>query len=259
MDITTLSTAQAAGLSEIAEIYASVSGQLASGERLTDAGAGAAELAIANEVLGDLTESQQGIRNLIDGVSMVQTADGALGVVSDNLVRMKALATQAQSGTLSDEQMKLLGAEMAQLIEMNAQLGAMTEFNGMKLFEAGGAITIAAGQETELTIDTEGIADITGDVMTDAEAVIKSIDAATDAVNAQRGRLGADMMRMENYTQNLEVQAQSLLAAESVIRDIDAAQISASAAARQILSMQVFAANAHNRTVTEAAMLFFGK
>jgi flagellin len=244
--------------SQAVQTYSDLSGQFASGVRLTDASQGAAEIAVADLLGGQLSEARQGIRNLIDGVSMLQTADGALGVVSDNLVRMKQLTMQAQSGVLSDEQRNLIQAELTQLGEMNAQIGVMTQFNNVKVLE-NGTVSIAAGGDALFTIDLQGVAAVTGDVTADAEALMASIEAAAEAIGEHRGNLGADMTRMENYTENLQVQAESLLASESAIRDLDMAQTAAAESSKQIVAMQVFAANAHNRTVTDVAAMFFAK
>ncbi len=251
MDIIGISTSATQACSDLA-------GQFASGVRLTDASKGAAEIAVADLLAGQLVETRQGIRNLVDGVSMLQTADGALGVVSDNLVRMKQLAMQAQNGVLSDEQRGLIIAEMSQIVQMNAQIGEMTKFNDIQLLKEG-TLSISAGEDVQFAINLGPVAAVTGDLMTDAEAVMQSIQAATETVSEQRGRLGADMSRMENYTENLQVQAESLLASQSAIRDMDMAQTAALAASKQIVEMQVYAANAHNRTVTEVAAMFFAK
>lgn len=245
-------------MSQIADAYGAIAGQLASGARLVAADHGAAELAVAEGLSAQLAQTHQGMRNLTDGISMLQTADGALGTVSDNLVRMKALAMQAQGGVLSEQQRQLVAAEINQLAAMNAQIAAMTEFNGVNLFEDGGAITIEAGQAA-FTIDLQGVAQVTGDATMDGEAVTASIEMAEDAVNAHRGTLGAEMTRMENYSENLHVQAESLMASQSAIRDMDMAQIAAAETSKQIIAMQVYAAQAHNRTVTEIAAMFFAR
>lgn len=257
MDIMGIST-QSAGASQSVQAYSDLAGQFASGVRLTDAGQGAAEIAVADLLNSQLSETRQGIRNLVDGVSMLQTADGALGVVSDNLVRMKQLAMQAQNGVLSDEQRGLIIAEMSQIVQMNSQIGEMTKFNDIQLLQDA-TIDIHAGDDVQFAVDMGAVAAVTGDLLTDAEAVMQSIDAAAESVSTQRGRLGADMTRMENYTENLQVQAESLLASQSAIRDMDMAQAAALAASKQIVEMQVYAASAHNRTVTEVATMFFAK
>jgi flagellin len=254
MDILGISS----GSAQAAQTYSDFSGQVASGVRLTDAGQGAAEIAVADLLNSDLAETRQGIRNLVDGVSMLQTADGALGIVSDNLVRMKQLAMQSQSGILSDEQQNLIRAEMSQLMEMNTQIGQMTTFNDVQLLQEG-QVTVSAGSNAEFAIDLGAIAAVTGDLLADAEAVMQSINAAAESVSMQRGQLGADMTRMENYTENLQVQAESLLASQSAIRDMNMAQTAALATSKQIVAMQVYAANAHNRTVTEVAALLFAR
>jgi len=247
-----------ASASQSTQSYSDLAGKFASGLRLTDAGQGAAEIAVADLLTSQLSETRQGIRNLIDGVSMLQTADGALGTVSDNLVRMKYLAMQAQSGVLSDEQQHLIIAEMSQIVQMNAQIGEMTKFNDIQLLKEG-TLSISAGEDVQFAVDLGAVAAVTGDLLADAEAVMQSIDDALESVCEQRGQLGTDMTQMEHYTENLQVQAQSLLASESAIRDMDMAQTAALAASKQIASMQVMASSAHNRMVTEVAAMFFAK
>lgn len=253
MDLTAV---QSVGSSQASQAYATGVSQAASGERLTRSSDGAAELAVANGLRGDLMEVEQAVGNLIDGISMLQTADGAIGAVSDNLIRMKALAMQAQNETLSDQQREIIGAELSELAAMNTQIGAMTEFNGVKLFAAG-ELSIAAG-DALFAIDTQAMPAVEGDVTVDAAAVLASIENAAAGLNIQRGRIGADMTRMEHYVNNLDVQANSLLTAESAIRNMDAAQIAASYTARQIVALQAYASNAHNRVITETAHSFFG-
>ncbi|TDJ60246.1 MAG: hypothetical protein E2O41_02780, partial [Nitrospina sp.] len=109
--------------------------RVSSGLRINSASDDAAGLAISEKMRSDIRVLQQGVRNLNDGVSMLNTAEAALGEVSDMIIRMRELAAQAASGTIGDNERALLQVEVVQLIAEIDRIGAAVEFNGQLLFD----------------------------------------------------------------------------------------------------------------------------
>lgn len=209
--------------------------KLSSGYRINRAADDAAGLAISEKMRAQLRSMNQGMRNTQDGISLVQSAEGAMNEVSDMLGRMKELATQASNSTYSTTDIGNINDEYARLLAQIDDIGSKTEFNGNKVLDKSmGTITIQTGGKATdvITIDMTQV-DIAGltttagfGVISDqasASAELSKIDTAIDTVNKARSFLGAYQNQMEHAYNNLSVNTENLQSAESRIRDTDMA------------------------------------
>jgi flagellin len=211
--------------------------RLSSGLRINRAADDAAGLAVSEEMRTQIRGMQVASRNALDGVSLVQVADGALGGVNDMLQRVRDLAVQAANGTLTDLQRNNLDREVQSVISEIARVAADTEFNGIKILSgsvatAACAVTLQVGangaQVIAFTIGTMsasdlGVSGLAVSTAASATAAIASLDAAIRTVNSQRAQMGAIQNRLEQTISRLELTAENLQAAESRIRDADMA------------------------------------
>ena len=211
--------------------------RLSSGLRINRAADDAAGLAVSEEMRTQIRGMQVASRNALDGVSLVQVADGALGGVSDMLQRVRDLAVQAANGTLTDQQRNNLDREVQSIISEIARVAADTEFNGIKILSgsvatAASAVTLQVGangaQVIAFTIGTMsasdlGVSGLAVSTAASATAAIASLDAAIRTVNGQRAQMGAIQNRLEQTISRLELTSENLQAAESRIRDADMA------------------------------------
>ncbi len=211
--------------------------RLASGLRINRAADDAAGLAVSEEMRTQIRGMRVASRNALDGVSLVQVADGALGGVSDMLQRVRDLAVQAANGTYTDLQRNNLDREVQSIVAEIGRVASDTEFNGIKILSgsvatAACAVTLQVGangaQVIAFTITTMsaadlGVAGIAVSTAAGATAALASIDAAIRSVNAQRANMGAIQNRLEQTISRLGLTAENLQAAESRIRDADMA------------------------------------
>ncbi len=210
--------------------------KLSSGLRINRAADDAAGLAISEGLKGDIRALEQAARNAGDGVSLVQTAEGALDEVSNILVRMKELDQQAANGTLSADQITYLQAEYDALDDEIGRIVSSTEFNGVSLLSAAATITIAvdiSGGGNDIDITTTDLASTApGGTVGAAQA---AINTAIDAVSAARADFGAIQNRLESSIRNINNTAENLSAANSRIRDVDMALETSRLTSYQIL------------------------
>lgn len=211
--------------------------RLSSGMRINRAADDAAGLAVSEEMRTQIRGMRVASRNALDGVSLVQVADGALGGVSDMLQRVRDLAVQAANGTFTDQQRGNLDKEVQSVIAEIARVASDTEFNGIKILSgsvatAGSAVTLQVGAQSSqviaFTIATMsasdlGVSGLAVSTAASATAAIASIDAAIRTVNSQRAQMGAVQNRLEQTISRLNLTAENVQAAESRIRDADMA------------------------------------
>ncbi|MEM6672737.1 MAG: flagellin [Planctomycetota bacterium] len=212
--------------------------RLASGLRIAVAADDAAGLAISERMRSQIRSYGVAGRNALDGISLAQTAEGALNEVSGILNRMRELAMQSANGTLSSSDRETLDAEFSQLKEEVDRISGTTVFNGINLLDgsAAGGIPIQVGIMDSPTndvidvsleaTDTTQLGLTTTDVLSisNAQVALTSIDSAIDSVNDSRGVLGAQQNRMESALRSIQVQRENLSASESRIRDVDVAE-----------------------------------
>jgi len=228
--------------------------RLSSGLRVNSAKDDAAGLAIAERMDTQVRGMNVAVRNANDGISLAQTADGALASVSDTLQRMRELAVQARNSTNSSSDRDSLNQEFAQLgSEIQRVLGGTT-FNGSAIL-AGGAGTLTfqvganVGATDTISVSTNNltqastITNVTAStVVIDSTAsaaavgsVITNLDVAIDAINSQRATFGASQNRFAAVVSNLQISAENQSAARSRIMDADFAAETANLSRAQIL------------------------
>ncbi|NVK31899.1 MAG: flagellin FliC [Gammaproteobacteria bacterium] len=224
--------------------------RLSSGLRVNSAADDAAGLAIAKRLDAQVSGLDVAARNASDGISMSQTAEGALIEVGEMLNRMRDLAIQSANGTNTASDMANIDAEFQALNEEITRTFNATEFNGKNILAAdAGNFTIQAGSNNsandritittiDLTADAGMAAVAAADVstQTNAQAAIDLIDTAIDTITTERGALGAVMNRFEHTINNLRNASENQAAASSRITDADYAKESAALSRAQVLS-----------------------
>ncbi|KRF37468.1 flagellin N-terminal helical domain-containing protein [Nocardioides sp. Soil805] len=213
--------------------------KLSSGFRINRAADDAAGLAISEGLRSQVGGLKMGARNAQDGVSLVQTAEGALTEVHSMLQRMNDLSVQYNSGAQSADSKTALAAEFGQLKTEIGRIQDNTKFNGDALFD-GTAKTFQVGYASTDTIDITATA--TGDFKTSIAALDITTSTSDDVqaeitkVSGQRAELGATQNRFEHTINNVNVAIENLSASESRIRDTDMAAEMMSFTRSQILS-----------------------
>ena len=191
--------------------------RLSTGKRINSAKDDAAGLAIATSMTSQVRGMNQGIRNANDGISMAQTAEGALNEVTNMLQRQRELVVQASNGTYSATDLANLKSEMDALNEQITNVVTNTEFNGQKLFDAtagtAGVVSVQAGANeadaididlsTNLTTDADLAAAAAVDVTALAAGDIALFDTAIETVSTVRAGLGASQNQLESAVANL--------------------------------------------------------
>jgi len=215
--------------------------KLSSGLRINRAADDAAGLAISEKMRAQIRGVAQANRNAMDGISMVQSAEGALNEVHAILQRVRELAVQYNNGTLSTADRAAITAEITQLSAEVGRIVATTQFNGINLLSGGSNVTFQVGANAGETI-TLANANLGGTYFDSVfngfgvSADISSIDAAISSVADVRATLGAAQNRLEHTITNLGTYQENLSAAESRIRDVDVAAEMVNFTKYQILS-----------------------
>jgi flagellin len=210
--------------------------KLSSGYRINRAADDAAGLAISEKMRSQIGGLDQAQRNAQDGVSLVQTAEGALNEVHSMLQRVRDLRVQFDNGTLSAEDKDAIATEMGQLATEIKDIGTQTKFNGTALLNGGSAITFQVGAASGEVVTSNaftlsgasGVSTIVAASGASAAAGVASldlatIDAAITSVSTQRANFGAVQNRLEHRLNNLATYQENLVASESRIRDVDMA------------------------------------
>jgi flagellin len=219
--------------------------------RINSARDDAAGIAIFDRLSADIIGSNQGIRNANDGISYMQTAEGGLGQMTDNLQRMRELAVQASNSTLSASDRSAIQAEVNQLSQSNAQITDSTSFAGQKVFQGGGQTLsfqvgpdAGAGNQIQAEVQSmDGLNSVQGgsngiDVsnVSSAQDAISRIDADLEAIAQQRASFGAVQNRLGAAISNAEEYSINSQAARSRIGDADVAKEMSRLIQGQILS-----------------------
>jgi flagellin len=210
--------------------------KLSSGYRINRAADDAAGLAISEKMRSQIGGLDQAQRNAQDGVSLVQTAEGALNEVHSMLQRVRDLRVQFENGTLSSEDKDAIATEMGQLATEINDIGSQTKFNGISLLNGGSNITFQVGAASGESVTSSaftlsgasGVSTIVAASGASASAGVSSldlntIDAAIKSVSTQRANYGAIQNRLEHRLNNLATYQENLVASESRIRDVDMA------------------------------------
>jgi flagellin len=213
--------------------------RLSSGYRINRAADDAAGLAISERMRSQVRGLNQAGRNIQDGVSMVQTAEGNLDEVHSMLQRVRELAVQYKNGTLSDSDKAALQTEVNQLASEIERIGTSAKFNGVTLLADDSELVsfqVGVNDGDEITVSTISLGSVVGAFtdLTDA-AAISAIDDAISGVSEARATFGAVQNRLEHALTSTQVYAENLTAAESRIRDVDMAAEMVTLTKNQIL------------------------
>ena len=269
--------------------------RLSTGLRVNSAADDAAGLAIRELMRTDITALQQGVRNANDAISLIQTADGALGVIDEKLTRMKELAEQAATGTYDSTQRLMIESEYQAMASEITRIANATDFNGIHLLNGNlsssshdGAgmtstgkmkihfgtandsaedyyyIQIGTSTASALGVGNQATASsATADARTVStqEQAQKALLGLTNAVVSKdkiRAHLGALQNRLENTISNLTTQSENLQAAESRISDVDVATEMTSFVRNQILTQSSVAMLSQANSMQQMAMQLIG-
>lgn len=242
--------------------------RLSSGLRINRAGDDAAGSSISSKLSADVRSLKQASRNTNDAVSVIQTAEGAMGEIGGILTRMRELAVQsANGGTMTATERQYIDQEFQLLESEINRIVGVTEFNGQSLINgdlSGGvdfqvgmnntsndriALTITNTDATNLGLNDDALTTATG-----AQQAIDALDAAIQSVATSRGTLGTTQNRLTVTLSNLANMHENLSAANSRIKDVDIAEESASMTRNQILQQAGVAVLAQANALPQSAL-----
>ncbi|UZP68177.1 flagellin [Desulfovibrio mangrovi] len=266
--------------------------RLSSGLRVGTAADDAAGLAIRELMRADISTMNQGIRNANDAISMIQTADGALQIIDEKLIRMKELAEQAATGTYNSDQRLMIESEYQAMASEITRIANATDFNGIHLLNgtlsgnthngsglnSTGKLKVHFGTGNDSaedyyyiqigisTASALGIGNSTSithggytiSTQSAAQAALNAIDQAIISKDKIRAALGALQNRLENTISNLTIQAENLQASESRISDVDVATEMTEFVRNQILTQAAVAMLSQANSLPQMAMQLIG-
>lgn len=262
--------------------------RLSSGLRINSAADDAAGLAIRELMRSDISALQQGQRNANDAISLLQTADGALGVIDEKLIRLKELAEQASTGTYDSTQRLMIESEYQAMASEITRIANATDFNNIKLLDgtlssdthdgsglvAKGKLKVHFGTANDsaedyyyikigsCTASSLGVGNYANTssaayTVSTQEAAQKALVGINDAIVSKdkiRAHLGALQNRLENTITNLTTQAENLQAAESRISDVDVATEMTNFVSQQILTQSAVAMLSQANSMPQMAL-----
>ena len=265
--------------------------RLSSGLRVGTAADDAAGLAIRELMRSDIAALNQGVRNANDAISMIQTADGALGVIDEKLIRMKELAEQASTGTYNSDQRLIIDSEYQAMASEITRIANATDFNGTYLLNGnlssashdgsglqstgkmkvhfGTAndsaedyyyIQIQSSTASSLGVGNQSTQDAGYSISTQqgAQQALVALENAIISKDNIRANLGALQNRLQNTITNLEIQSENLQAAESRISDVDVSLEMTDFVKNQILTQSAVAMLSQANSLPRMAMQLLG-
>jgi len=248
--------------------------RVSSGLRVNKAADDAAGSAVAMNLSTTARSGRQAMRNANDGISIIQTAEGATKEVLNILDRMRELAVQSASETLEDGERTYIDNEFHQLSDEIERIAQATEFNDLKLAEGThtaltvqvgvssgteSEVTISLGdlQATELGVDT-GSSGVDLTAATSAQSAIDTIDTAIDSVNKMRSDYGSVQNRLDSAIRNMSTYVESLTAAASQIVDADYAHETAEMTRLQVMQQAGVAALGQAKGINQSVVSLLG-
>ncbi|MFV0421810.1 flagellin [Oleidesulfovibrio sp.] len=266
--------------------------RLSSGLRVGTAADDAAGLAIREIMRADIAALNQGVRNANDAISLIQTADGALSVIDEKLIRMKELAEQAATGTYTSDQRLIIDSEYQAMASEITRIANATDFNGIYLLngnlssnthDGSGLVStgklkvhfgtandsaedyyyIQIGTSTASALGVGNQANATSagytiSTQSAAQNALVGIENAIVSKDTIRANLGALQNRLENTISNLQIQSENLQAAESRISDVDVSQEMTEFTRQQILTQSAVAMLSQANSLPRMAMQLLG-
>ena len=236
--------------------------KLSSGFRVNRAGDDAAGLAISEKIRTQIRGLNMASKNSQDGISLVQTAEGAMQTAHNILQRMRELAVQSANGTNDDDvDRNALDLEFQQLIEEIDQIEETVKFNGMDIFGEEFTIQSGANEGDTTTFTVSSISTVSDDIITqeNAQTAITNLTEAINELSTSRAELGAIQNRLEFKIQNLDNSAENLAAAESRIRDVDMAKMMTEFTKNNILFQASTAMLAQANAIPQSVLQLVGQ
>jgi flagellin len=242
--------------------------RISSGLRITSAADDSAGLGVATNLETAVTSTRQAMRNTNDGISIIQTAEGALHEVTDILQRMRELAVQSSSETLDDDERAYVQDEFSELSAEVERISSVTEFNGLSLSDNSNTsldvqvgiqnattsrITIDLGdlRSTSLGVDSGNMSLAS---VTSAQSAIDDIDSALDSVNGYRSELGSVQNRLDSALNNSQVYSEALSGAKSSVLDADFATETSTLTRLQIMQQAGVASLAQAKNINQSVI-----
>lgn len=247
--------------------------KLSSGERINRSADDAAGLAISEKLKAHIRGLRQARRNSDDGVSLIQTTEGALNEVSSILIRLRELSVQSASDTVGDTERRFSDIEFQNLLDEIQRISQGTEFNGRKLLDGtGGIVEIQVGIHndpsndrikydsvtTDSTLANLGIKGETISSKEGAQVSLGRLDEALVRINGTRANLGALQNRLQSASNSLAITEENFSAANSRIRDVDVATETADMAKNNILAQAGAAVLAQANQTPSTALKLLG-
>lgn len=250
--------------------------RLSSGMRINSSADDAAGLAVSELMRAEIAALNQGVRNAADAQSLLQTADGALGVIDEKLIRMKELAEQSATGTYTSAQRSIMQTEFALMRSEITRIANATKFNGVYLLNGNlsGAgsdglkihfgptnqsaedyyfLSVDDARGSALGIDALNISSQAG-----AQAALETLNDAITSKDNIRANIGSYINRLSNTVSQLTIQAENLQAAESRIRDADVAFEMTNFVTNQIKSQSAIAMLSQANMIPQMALTLIG-
>ena len=221
----------------------------------------------------EIRSAQQANRNANDGISLVQVAEGGLNETSSILVRMRELAIQSSSDTVGDSERGMANLEYQQLKSEMDRISQVTEFNGKKLLDGSGEkleFQVGTGADEfqdrigldpmtlNSSISSMGVEGVDITTKEAAQGSLQSLDSAVEKISGQRAVLGSLQNRLTSTSNNLQVYAENMSAANSRIRDVDYADETAKQARNQILTAAGTSVLAQANMSSQSALKLIG-
>ena len=266
--------------------------RLSSGLRVGTAADDAAGLAIRELMRAEIAGLNQGVRNANDAISLIQTADGALGVVDEKLIRLKELAEQAATGTYNSDQRLMIESEYQAMASEITRISNSTDFNGVHLLNGNlsgsthnGAGLVSTGKlkvhfgtgndsaedyyyiqigdttASALGVGNQAVGTARAYTVSTQQAAQNALVGINDAIISKdkiRAHLGAMQNRLENTISNLQIQAENLQAAESRISDVDVATEMTEFVRNQVLTQSAVAMLSQANSLPQMALQLIG-
>ncbi len=247
--------------------------KLSSGLRITKAADDAAALGVSEKMRAQITSLKMAQRNTNDGISMIQTAEGALDETADILNRMRELAVESSSEVLQATERAYLQTEFSALQGEIERIADSTEFNGLNLSDGTttsvavqvGIFNVAAedritvtlqdSQTATLAVNTSAVALTTSAT---SQTAITAIDTAIDSINSSRATYGAAQNQLSSALRNLENYTENLVETESRIRDVDFASETATMTRNQIFQQAGISILSQANSAPQAALSLLG-
>ncbi|MFA7330584.1 MAG: flagellin [Candidatus Delongbacteria bacterium] len=247
--------------------------RLSSGLRINKAWDDPAGLAVSEKFRAQIASMVEAERNASQGINLLATAEGAMAILDDKLIRMRALSVEAANGTLTSLDRSYLDVEFQQLKSEITRIASVTNYNGLNLLDgtysqgsASGGIRLQVGTFAAANVDTYQITinDMTASALglasvdltntASAQSAITLVDSAINTKDTERTRIGSYVERLQYTIQNLQVQHENAVDSESTIRDADMAEETSAFVRAQILMQSGVAMLAQANQIPQFAL-----